>query len=73
MTSTIITPRRSRVSLTVPPSYIGRQVEVSFTLIDKAKPKPEKPLSEIFRGVLSKESADSFIEHSKAMREEWDE
>jgi len=36
--------------------------------ISNAKPKR---LSDRFRGVLSKESAESFIEHTKAMREEW--
>ena len=73
MTSTIIIPRKSRVSLSVPSSYIGKQVEITFTLLDKAdKPKTETRLSDMFRGAFSKESAESFIEHTKAMREEWD-
>jgi hypothetical protein len=36
------------------------------------KPKPALRLSEMFRGVLSKESAESFNKHIKTMREEWD-
>ena len=60
------------MSLSVPSSYIGKQVEVTFALIDKTdKPKPATRLSDMFRGVLSKESAESFIEHTKTMREEW--
>jgi len=60
------------VSVLVPPSYIGRQVEVTFALIDETnKPKPEIKLSDMFRGALSKESANSFIEHTKTMRNEW--
>ena len=34
------------------------------------KPKPTTRLSDKFRGVFSKESADSFNEHIKTMREE---
>ena len=73
MESTIIIPRKSRVSLSVPASYIGKQVEVTFVLIEQAeKPKPPTRLSDMFRGVFSKEDADSFNEHIKTMREEWD-
>ena len=39
MSSTIIIPRKSRVSLPVPSSYIGKQVEVKFVLI----PETDKP------------------------------
>jgi hypothetical protein len=60
------------ISLFVPPSYIGKQVEVTFNLINEAdKPKPAVKLSDMFRGVFSKEDAKDFIEHTKAMRNEW--
>ena len=73
MSSTIIIPSESRVSLSVPSSYIGKQVEVTFSLIDQPeKPKSSQRLSDMFRGVLSKESAESFHEHIKTMRSEWD-
>jgi len=73
MTSTIVIPRKSRISLPVPSSYIGKQVEVKFVLIDETeKPKPSTRLSEMFRGVFSKEDAESFNEHVKRMRDEWD-
>jgi len=71
MTNIVIIPRESMVSLSVPSSYIGKKVEVVFTLIDEDTPKPAIKLSEMFRGVFSKEDADSFIEHTKTMREEW--
>ena len=72
MSSTIITPLTSRVSLSVPSSYIGKQVEVTFVLIDKPdKPKPATRLSDKFRGVFSKEDAKNFNEHIKTMRNEW--
>jgi len=73
MTSTVIIPRKTSVSVSVPSSFIGKQVEISFTLKDTTeKPKPVKRLSDMFRGTLSKESAESFIKHTQIMREEWD-
>ena len=71
MTSTVVIPRESMVSLYIPPSYIGKKVEVVFTLIDEDTPKPAVKLSEMFRGVFSKEDTESFVEHTKKMREEW--
>ena len=66
MSNTIIIPRKSRVSLSVPSSYTGKRGEVTFTLIGKPeKPKSSQRLSDMFRGVLSKESAESFHEHIK--------
>jgi len=72
MLNTIITPSSSRVSLSVPSSYIGKQVEVTFVLIDETKkPDPTTRLSDKFRGVFSKEDAQSFNEHIKTIRNEW--
>ena len=72
MTSTIITPRESKVSLSVPPSFIGKQVKVTFALIDKKEmPKSAVRLSDLFRGAFSKEDAESFNEHIKTVRNEW--
>ena len=73
MTSTVIIPRKSKVSVSVPPSFVGKHVEISFVLKDVTdKPKPVKRLSDMFRGTLSKESAESLIKHTEIMREEWD-
>jgi len=36
-------------------------------------PKPTTRLSDKFRGVFSKESAESFNEHIKTMRNEWND
>ena len=72
MTSTIIIPNEPMVSVPIPPSYIGKEVEVTFALVNGvSKPKPEIRLSDMFRGVFSKEDAESFVEHTKTMRNEW--
>jgi len=36
MTSTIIIPNESMVSVPIPPSYIGKEVEVTFALVNGA-------------------------------------
>ena len=72
MVSTVIIPQDLNIFLSVPPSYVGKQVEVTFSLINEAEePKPAIKLSEMFRGVFSKESAEDFIKHTKTMRNEW--
>ena len=72
MSSTIIIPRKTRIFVSVPPSYIGKKVEVSFALKDETdKPKSAIRLSDMFRGVFSKEDAESFIKHTQTMRNEW--
>jgi hypothetical protein len=72
MTSTIIIPNEAMLSMPIPPSYIGKEVEVTYSLVNGvSKPKPEIRLSDMFRGVFSKEDAKSFVEHTKKMRNEW--
>jgi hypothetical protein len=46
-----------------------------FVTVKNEKPaaKSEIKLSDRFRGVFSKEAAESFNNHTKAMREEWDD
>ena len=72
MTSTIIIPNEAMLSVPIPPSYIGKEVEVTYTLVNGARNlKSEMKLSDMFRGVFSKEDAKSFVEHTKTMRNEW--
>jgi len=72
MTSTVITPQHSRVSLPVPPAYVGKRVRVTFVVIDETvQTKPAARLSDKYRGVFSPDDAKSFNEHTKSMRSEW--
>ena len=72
MLNTVIIPHKTRVFVSVPSSFIGKKVEVSFALKDDTdKPKPTKRLSDMFRGVFSKEDAESFNKHTQTMRNEW--
>ena len=63
MTSTIIIPNEAMLSvLPIPPSYVGKEVEVTFALVNGvSKPKTETKLPERFQGVLSQESDYDFF------------
>ena len=74
METIVITPRRTKVSLPIPTSYVGKSVMVTFSLKEEFNPaKPTERLSDMFCNVFSKEDAESFIKHTKTMREEWDD
>ena len=72
MLSTVIVPLKTKVFISVPPSYIGKKVEVSLALKDETdEPKSTVRLSDLFRGVFSKDDAESFNKHTQTMRNEW--
>jgi ADP-glucose pyrophosphorylase len=58
MTSTIIMPNDAMLSVPIPPAYIGKQIEVTFALIDETS---KIKLSDMFRGVSSKENDYDFF------------
>jgi hypothetical protein len=67
----VYTPADNNAELSANGEFINAAEYMTF-MNKSDKPKPEKPLSEMFWGVLSKESAESLREHVKTMREEWD-
>ena len=74
METIVITPQKTRVSLPIPSSYVGKPVKVTFSLKNEpVQAKPTERLSDLFCGVFSKEDAENFIKHTKTMREEWDD
>jgi len=71
----IITPQKSRISVSVPKEYIGLPVAITMVLVGNRK--EDKPiyaerLSDRLCGSFTKEDAEDFIQHTKQMREEWD-
>jgi len=72
MTS-IITPQKSKVSVSVPKEYIGKPVAVTMVLVGTKddKPKQTTRLADKYKGVFSAKDAKSFMNHTKQMREEW--
>ena len=73
MTS-IITPQKSTVLVSVPQEYIGKPVAVTVVLVgdkEDVRSKPTTRIADKYRGVFSAKDAESFMNHTKQMREEW--
>jgi len=69
MTSTIIIPNDAMVSVPIPPSYIGREVEVTFALVNGAA-KPAfreqqilEPDDDLRRAITMDELRDKIVTH----------
>jgi len=76
MVRTVITPEKQDVSIHIPESYIGRQIEVLLYAVDELNDqddvKKKKPSD--FRGTLklTDEQYTDFQTHLKDIRNEWD-
>ncbi len=76
MKSAIITPDHASIELPIPESYIGKKVEVTYTIEEvMAEPTPteasfdrKKPSD--FKGVLSEETVKRFDEYLKHSRDD---
>ena len=78
MIRTFITPTQSNYNLTLelPEDYLGQELELIIFkkqegLATEKKNSPVK-LSDKYKGVFSKEDAQSFNKHTQQMRKEWD-
>ena len=74
MLKTVITPRKSTYSLTIPEHYIGKMVEVLLYATDEIMenklPKKKKPSD--FFGTLSVSEGEEFQKYVTNSRLEWD-
>ena len=66
MISTIIIPNDPMVSVPIPPSYIGREVEVTFSLVNGAAKTaiPEQPILEPDDDLRSAITFDELLERT---------
>jgi hypothetical protein len=76
MIRTIITPDQADIQISVPPSYVGRKLEVMLYPVDELieavvkTPGAKRPSD--FAGTLSKEEGEKFHDYLKQARSEWD-
>ncbi|MDR0618560.1 MAG: hypothetical protein LBG17_01520 [Bacteroidales bacterium] len=75
MTSYIVIPQDTLISVLVPSEYIGKQILISMSLDVKPaiKKKSKQKLSEIIYGSLSEERVSDLQKELKQMRNEWTE
>jgi hypothetical protein len=74
MLRTVITPKKSTYSLSIPAHYIGKTVEVLLyspdEIVENKKPGKKKPSD--FFGTLSASEGEKFQEYVTNSRLEWD-
>jgi len=76
MVRTVITPEKQDVSIHIPESYVGKQIEILLYAVDELNDqddvKKKKPSD--FRGTLklTDEQYTDFQTHLKDIRNEWD-
>ncbi|WP_061248966.1 hypothetical protein [Leptospira noguchii] len=72
MIRTRITPINTDLHLSIPETYVGKNIEVLLYAIDEIKEESQKPVTmKNFRGTLSKESAAKLQEKVNKERDEW--
>ena len=75
MVKTVIEPKEGTYNLQIPANYIGKKVEVLFYTLDEITENKQikTKLSDKYKNAFSKEDAKSFDEHTKNMRNEWND
>ncbi len=73
MIKTIVTPEKNTLSLTIPNSYIGKEIEVLFYAKDELVEEPliSKKIMADFNGVLSESDYHSLKSNTEQARKEW--
>lgn len=80
MIKTVVIPQNNQLQLTIPNSYIGKEIEVFLyakeELVEEVEKVEDKPVKvnnmARFRGLLTPEEADKFHIYLKQARSEWD-
>ena len=74
MIKRVVTPKNNDIHLSVPNSYIGREVEVLLYTKDELNEEKVTKINNAarFKGLLSKEEAEKYHQYLKQARSEWD-
>jgi len=75
MIRTSVTPQKTDLTISIPPHYVGKKIEILLYAVDEIateapKSRPQK-LSEL-AGTLSSETAKSMQEYVTESRNEWE-
>ena len=74
MIRTVITPHNNNIQLSVPNSYIGKEIEVLLYAKDELNEEKviKKNSAAKFKGLLTKEEGEKYHQYLKKARSEWD-
>lgn len=73
MIKTKITPQNNSILISVPNSYIGKEIEILLYAkdeLEEEKIKPKKTMAN-FNGVLSEDEFQALKSHTEQARKEW--
>ena len=77
MLKTTITPDNTNINLIIPSDYVGKQIEVLLYAVEELQenksiqePKKRKPSD--YAGCISKETAETLLQHVEQSRNEWE-
>jgi hypothetical protein len=70
MIRTIITPEHTDIHLSIPETYVGKTIEITFLALDELEQQPKKTLGD-FWGLLSNEEYLQLKDHTQQARKEW--
>ena len=71
MVRTVVIPERNNVLLSMPDSYIGKTVEITFLALDELSLPSQKTIGD-FVGLLSPDDYQQLKNHTQLARSEWD-
>jgi predicted regulator of amino acid metabolism with ACT domain len=72
MVRSVVIPEDAHIELDIPADYIGKEVEVIYSLLGEATTTNRKKTMADFLGILSDKSAKELHDHVKKTRKEWD-
>lgn len=74
MIKTIVTPQNNELHLSIPNSYIGKEIEVLLYAKDELveEKAAKRNNAARFKGLLTGEEADKYDVYLKQARKEWD-
>jgi hypothetical protein len=71
MVRTILTPEHTDIHLTIPETYVGKPVEVTFLALEELERQPQATMNDFF-GLLPDDTYSLLKQHAEQARKEWD-
>ena len=72
MVRTIVVPDDTHIELDIPADYVGKKVEVTYSLLEEVETKRPKKTMDDFWGILSDKTASDMQAEIAKSREEWE-
>lgn len=71
MLRTVITPTKTKITLSIPEDYIGKPIEITLLALEELEQKPAKKTMVDFWGVISDQTAEALHQQTEQSRNQW--